>query len=106
MTRTLSTLAAFATAATLFAGATPAYAQNGSAYRLVPATAVAAATTVVASETLWRCNEAGCTAAKSTSRPAIVCAQAAKEVGKLTSFTAKGVTFDEAELAKCNEKAR
>jgi hypothetical protein len=90
MQRTLSTLAAFATAATLFT-ATSAVAQNGAAYRLVPATAVTAASTVIASE---------------TSRPAIVCAQAAKEVGKLTSFTAKGVAFDEAQLAKCNEKAR
>jgi hypothetical protein len=105
MQRTLSTLAAFATAATLFS-ATSAFAQNGAAYRLVPATAVTAASTVIASETLWKCNDAGCTASKATSRPAIVCAQAAKEVGKLTSFTAKGVAFTADELAKCNEKAR
>jgi hypothetical protein len=100
--------AAAATATTLFlftAAAQPVYAQSGAAYSLTPATTVAA-NTVVTGETLWKCSGDSCFAAKSTSRPAIVCAQAAKKVGKLSSFTANGQTFSDEELAKCNAKAR
>lgn len=107
MNRMTSLLTAAATTATLFAATTTAaFAASGAAYRLVPATAVTAASTVVVNDTLWKCGAAGCVAQNATSRPAIVCAQAAKKVGKIESFTVRGEAFNAEELAKCNEKAR
>ena len=82
----------------------PAFAQSP-AYRAVPV-AQASAETVIADGVLWRCGDAGCTATNATSRPAIVCAQAVRKVGKLASFTVGTVSFDEAALAKCNAKAK
>jgi hypothetical protein len=82
----------------------PAFAQSP-AYRAVPV-AVASNATVIADGVLWRCGDAGCTATNATSRPAVVCAQAVRKVGKLTSFTVGTVAFDEAALAKCNAKAK
>jgi hypothetical protein len=76
------------------------------AYRAVPATVVAANDTVIADGVLWRCGSEGCVATNATSRPAIVCAQAARKVGKLTSFSVGTQPFDEAALAKCNAKAK
>ncbi len=75
------------------------------AYRAVPLTA-ASAQTVIADGVLWRCGDNGCTATNATSRPAIVCAQAVRKVGKLASFTVGTVAFDEAALSKCNAKAK
>jgi hypothetical protein len=83
----------------------PAQAQSP-AYRAVPATAVASADSVIADGVLWRCGAEGCVATNATSRPAIVCAQAARKVGKLASFSVGTQPFDEAALAKCNAKAK
>jgi hypothetical protein len=106
MKKILATLASFSTAFLLItATATPAFA-SAPMYKLVPATAVASAKSVVVGETLWRCTTDGCVAREGTSRPAIVCAQAARKVGKIESFTANGTAFNADELAKCNEKAR
>jgi hypothetical protein len=106
MRRTLIALAALATSATLFAGsATDAFAGTP-AYRLIPATAFAAADTIVSRDVLWKCAGSSCVANKATSRPAIVCATAARSIGKLTAFTANGKDFTEEELAKCNAKAK
>lgn len=85
--------------------AAPAFAQAPN-YSLVPATAVTKAGSVIAGDTLWACSTTGCTTGKATSRPAIVCEQAAKKVGKLASFSVNETPFDEAALAKCNTKAR
>jgi hypothetical protein len=95
-----------ATALTLSLGAMiePAHAQSP-AYRAVPV-AAASADSVIADGVLWRCGSDGCTATNATSRPAIVCAQAVRKVGKLASFTVGTVAFDEAALAKCNAKAK
>src|SRR3546814_13881814 len=41
-------------------------------------------------DVLWTCGDAGCTGGKSNSRPAIVCAVLAREVGSLTSFSVEG----------------
>ena len=107
MKKILAAIASFSTAFLLIsATTTPAFAGNGVMYRLVPATAVASAKSVVIGETLWRCAPNGCVTGETTSRPAIVCAQAARKVGKIESFTAKGVEFNADELAKCNEKAK
>jgi hypothetical protein len=57
-------------------------------------------------DTLWKCGAAGCTAAASNSRPAIVCAVLAREVGALKSFSAGGLPLGAAELGKCNARAK
>jgi hypothetical protein len=79
-------------------------AQNGPEYRLTVVTPVSG--TQISGETLWRCSDSGCTAAAATSRPAIVCARAARSLGKLDSFSFRDNSFDAEALAKCNEKAR
>jgi hypothetical protein len=106
MTKILATLASFSTAFLVISTtATPAFAA-APMYKLVPATAVASTKSVVVGETLWRCGPTGCVAGESGSRPAVVCAQAARKVGKIESFTANGTAFSAEELAKCNEKAK
>ncbi len=57
-------------------------------------------------DTLWRCGDAGCAAAQSGSRPAIVCAVLAREVGALRSFAVKGEALAADELDKCNARAK
>jgi hypothetical protein len=104
--RSVIALAALATSSLLFAAsATPAFA-GAPAYRLAPVAAMSAANTVVVRDVLWKCGDAGCTAASATSRPAIVCATAARKIGKIASFTANGKDFSAEELAECNKKAK
>ena len=105
MVRIGSLLIATALTISLGAAIEPAQARPP-AYRAVPVAAVASADTVIADGVLWRCGSEGCVATNATSRPAIVCAQAARKVGKLTSFSVGTQTFDEAALAKCNAKAK
>lgn len=106
MKKILAVLASFSTAFLLITATTaPAFAA-APMYKLVPATAVASVKSVVVGETLWRCGPTGCVAGESSSRPAVVCAQAARKVGKIESFTANGAAFSADELAKCNEKAK
>jgi len=83
----------------------PVQAARGADYRLTTQQAPAS-TTFVASDTLWSCGDNGCTAAKSTSRPTMVCASAARKVGALSSFTFREQAFDADALAKCNANAR
>lgn len=104
--RTLIALAALATSATLFAGTATEALANSPAYRLVPEKAFSAANSVVARDVLWKCAGDACVATKATSRPEVVCATAAREVGKITAFSANGKDFTAEQLAKCNEKAR
>lgn len=108
MKKILSAIASLSAAFLLITAAgTPAFAgTEGPAYRLVPATAITSAKSVIVNETLWRCGTNGCVAAQAGSRPGIICAQAARRVGKIESFTANGTPFSADELAKCNEKAR
>ncbi len=107
MTKIFAAIASFATATMLIGtAATPVFAATAPAYRLVPVAAVTTTKPVIVKETLWRCSADGCVATQSTSRPSIVCAQAARKVGKLESFTANGTAFSADELAKCNEKAK
>jgi len=87
------------------ASAVPASAQ-APVFRAVPAKTIAATGNVIIGDTLWACGSDGCTTAAATSRPAIVCAQAVKKIGKLESFAVGTTTFDEAALATCNAKAR
>ncbi len=61
---------------------------------------------LVLRDTLWNCGDTACGAAASASRPAIVCAVLAREVGALRSFTVKGEALSAAELDRCNSRAR
>jgi len=107
MIRTVPLIAAaFGTSLMLFgANVAPAYAA-APVYRAVPVAAVQTAENVIVGETLWKCAPAGCTTTSTTSRPAIICAQAAKKVGKLESFSVGTEAFDADALAKCNAKAK
>src|SRR3546814_17371368 len=55
-------------------------------------------------DVLWTCGDAGCTGGKSNSRPAIVCAVLAREVGSLTSFRVAGEALTPEQLEKCNAR--
>ena len=61
---------------------------------------------IVLRDLMWKCGDAGCAAGKSASRPAIVCAVLAREVGRLESFTVAGRPLDPASLEKCNARAQ
>ena len=99
MTRSVPLAIAFA--ASLFA--TAANAQGF--YSATPTTAPSKAS-MITGGMMWKCGGGVCTAAKGTSRDAIVCEQVVKRVGALTTFSANGVAFDEAALAKCNARAK
>lgn len=94
-----------ALAATTLLLAPASLAQTARGYSATPVAAPTKASLVTRS-TLWKCADGVCTAAQATSRDAIVCELVAKEVGALSSFTAKGQAFDADALAKCNAKAR
>ncbi len=98
-------LISLAAAAFTLGVSVPASAQAPS-YRAVPVSKIAISDSVIVGDTLWNCGAAGCTTGKATSRPAIVCAQTAKKLGKLESFTVGTTAFDETALAKCNAKAK
>lgn len=56
----------------------------------------------VARDVVWLCEGATCSAARGTSRPAIMCAALVKKVGQVTSFVVDGKALEAAELARCN----
>jgi hypothetical protein len=64
-----------------------------------------AATKTVVRDVILNCDGAVCSAAQGTSRPAIVCASIARELGPVTTFRAGDQTLDGEALAKCNAKA-
>ena len=74
------------------------------AYQAEPAAKPAAAKLVLR-DTVWKCGDAGCAGSQSNSRPAVVCAVLAREVGALRSFSAEGRTLSAEELEKCNARA-
>lgn len=104
MARISNFLFALAGSATLLVAAAPAAAQPGF-YSLTTANPVSAGKSVVR-DLLFACAGATCTAGEGNSRPAIVCAAAAKEFGRVTSFSAGGRSFDDEALARCNQKAK
>lgn len=107
MNRILAFVAAVGTSTLLFLATTsPAFAQGSAGYSIVPVVAPASGQPLISSDVIWKRLGGGYVAPKANSRPAIVCAQAAKKIGKVASFTAEGQAFDEAALAKCNEKAK
>ena len=61
----------------------------------------------VARDSIWRCTESVCVSANRTStRPAMVCAALARQVGALKSFSSDGRAFGADELQSCNARAR
>ena len=60
---------------------------------------------IVLRDIVWRRSGVALEAPKSNSRPAIVCALLAREVGKLSSFAVAGTPIAPAELEKCNARA-
>ncbi len=61
----------------------------------------------VARDSVWRCAGTNCVSSNRTStRPAIVCAALAREVGALKSFAVDGRAFAAEELQACNARAR
>jgi hypothetical protein len=61
----------------------------------------------VARDSIWRCAGTACVSSNETStRPAIVCAALARQVGALRSFSANGRAFGAEELQACNARAR
>ena len=85
---------------------TPAEAATGGTfYRAeLAAPAPAAKARPIVSGQVWKCAESACVSGEATSRPAIVCARIAKEVGPLAAFTAGDKAFAAEELARCNGK--
>ena len=61
----------------------------------------------VARDSVWRCTDSNCVSTNRTStRPAVVCAALARQVGTLKSFSADGRAFGAEELQSCNARAR
>jgi hypothetical protein len=77
---------------------------NGPAYR-AELVQPAANAQVLASGVVWRCEGTSCTAARATSRPAIVCARLAREAGPVASFAVAGQALPAEQLARCNAAA-
>lgn len=80
-------------------------AMASSHYHAKPAVTPASAKFVLR-DIVWRCGDAGCSAGESNSRPAIVCAVLARDVGELLSFSVAGQVMSAQELEKCNARAR
>lgn len=106
--KSLAVFAALAwTALTVGAAVTPAPAQaatGGAFYRAELSTPAGANARPIVSGQIWKCSETACVSGEATSRPAIVCARIAKEVGPLAAFTAGEKVFAAEELARCNGK--
>lgn len=90
-----------ALAALAFMSAAPVMASH---YTAQPAAKPSQAKLIVR-DIIWFCGDAGCSAAKNGSRPAIVCGSLVKEVGRLQSFNVAGAPLPPAELEKCNARA-
>ncbi len=82
--------------------AAPAFASSH--YHAQPAVSPAVGKLVLR-DTVWKCDGGACAGSKSSSRPAIVCAVLAREVGRLNSFSAEGRPLSAEELEKCNTRA-
>jgi len=74
-------------------------------YRAEPLAAPAADRLVVRG-TAWRCDAAACSAPAINSRPALVCASLARDLGALKSFSVAGRPLPADALEKCNARAR
>jgi hypothetical protein len=103
MVRIAALLFAFASSLTVLSPAAVAQ-TNAGHYGVTLAADPGLAKTVVRGM-LIACNGASCSAAEGTSRPGVVCASIARELGPVTSFRAGNQSLDGEALAKCNAKA-
>ena len=99
MTRLNAFVTALA-ASSLFASAA------GAGYYNAKPVAAPGKPSLIAGSMMWKCDGGVCSAAKATSRDAIVCEQVVKRLGAVSTFSANGAAFDEAALAKCNARAK
>jgi len=82
-----------------------AVAQPGNGYYSVMLAQQPAETRTIIRGMAFSCNGGMCSAPEGTSRPAIVCASVARELGPVTAFRAGNEALDGDALAKCNAKA-
>lgn len=106
MVRILSVSFAATCSLLLLASASSSHAAQGSAgYLAMPAKA-SAKNSFIVRDRLWKCDSTGaCAGPKSTGNQNTACALAAQRLGTLTAFHVEGQPFDDAALAKCNERA-
>lgn len=98
-----ATLAVAISALSLGALVAPAPAHaNSAAFYTVELAAPAAERTTIIGGVAWQCQGTNCVAAKSNSRPVVVCQRVARELGEVTGFTAKGKALADEDLARCN----
>ncbi|WFL76010.1 hypothetical protein P7228_08290 [Altererythrobacter arenosus] len=99
-------LAAIYTTLTLGAVTSPAPAQAASntVYYTAELAQPTSESRAIASGIAWYCEGTTCKAAKGNSRPLRICRGLARELGEVTSFTAKGEALAEEQLATCNGK--
>ncbi len=89
-------------AAVLFAAA-PAFAQAPVTSATLADAASAPSGRVIVDGATWRCEGDVCTATGGSSQPATrACRRAVAKLGPVTSFTYKGQTLNEEEIAACN----
>jgi hypothetical protein len=100
----LSLASAVLIAGTLFSSVSVSAQTNSPVYRAELAQAPAAAR-VAAAGVAWNCAGTTCTAGRSNSRPAIVCARLVREAGPVTSFAVAGEALPADQLARCNAAA-
>ena len=82
-----------------------AVAQSGAGFYSVTLASQPASSKQVVRGMVFNCDGASCVAGEGTSRPAIVCASVARELGPVATFRAGDTTLDGEALAKCNAKA-
>lgn len=105
MVRVISTSFAITCSLLLIGTASTSHAAQGAGYVATPAKASAKSSFIVR-DRLWKCDTTGaCVGPRSTGNQNTACALAAQRLGTLTAFHVEGQPFDEAALARCNEKA-
>ncbi len=89
-------------AAVLFAAA-PAFAQAPVTSATLADAASAPSGRVIVDGATWRCEGGACTATGGSSQPATrACRRVVAKLGPVTSFTYKGQSLNEEEIAACN----
>jgi len=103
MTRLVS-LAAAALSVAAFMPST-ALAQSGGYYA---ATAVDAPkkSSFITQNTIWKCKDGVCSAAKTATQDKVMCERAVQRIGALSAFSVGGAAFDAEALAACNARAK
>jgi hypothetical protein len=105
MIRIVSLAAALVSSAILLSP-TAGHAQQRADYYTATQIAAPAHASLVTGDTIWSCGGGVCVAGKAADRAEIMCERAAKNVGKLSAFTAGGEALDADTLAKCNARAK